>query len=96
MRAKLGTQVSQARLAAMARYFFDLRSGDATSTDEEGVELSGFEAAHREAILALADSIRDEVLEGVLDQRFAVKVRDEVGSIFEIEGVFKCKILRKQ
>jgi hypothetical protein len=37
----------------MAQYYFDLRSSDAVSRDEEGIELLDAEAAHGAALHAL-------------------------------------------
>ena len=51
-------------LLRMTRYFFDFRSGGIVSTDDEGQELPDVEAAHGEAIEALADALQDLVLEG--------------------------------
>jgi hypothetical protein len=62
----------------------------------EGPELSGAEAAHEEALGALADAICDVFLEGQSDQRLAIAVRDELGPMIEVTAVFSSKILRKQ
>ena len=80
----------------MTRYFFDFLTGDLLSLDDEGLELTGAEAAHEEALGSLADAIRDVVLQGRSDQRFAVQVRDDVGEVLEITAIFGSKILRKQ
>jgi hypothetical protein len=52
----------------MPRYFFDFRSDGAFSTDDEGLELSDADAAHEQAVGALADGICDSVLQGANDQ----------------------------
>jgi hypothetical protein len=44
-------------LPAMTRYYFDFRSGDVLSVDEEGRELPDADAAHTEA----AVDVRDEL-----------------------------------
>ena len=80
----------------MARYFFDFRTDDAFMPDEEGADLSDAGTAHEEAIDALADAMRDAALEGSVQQRFAVEVRDELGQVLEVTAVFGSKILRKQ
>jgi hypothetical protein len=54
------------------KYFFDFQTGDILSLDDQGAELPGVEAAHSEAVNALADAIQDVVLQGLSDQRFAV------------------------
>jgi hypothetical protein len=71
----------------MTRYFFDFRSDGAISTDDEGVDLSDADEAHEQAVGALAEGIRDVVLEGAKDQRFAVEVRDELGVVLRISAV---------
>ena len=83
-------------LLRMTRYFFDFRSGGIVSTDDEGQELPDVEAAHGEAIEALADALQDLVLEGQVDQRVVIDVRDDLGPVLEVTAVFGSKILRKQ
>jgi hypothetical protein len=80
----------------MIRYFFDLRSGDVVSVDEEGRMLEDIEAAHQEAIGSLADGIVGIMVEGQSDQHIAVHVRDELGPVIEVSAIFASKILRKQ
>jgi hypothetical protein len=80
----------------MQRYFFDFRSDEAFSTDDEGVDLSDADAAHEQAAGALADGIRDIILEGAKNQRFAIEVRDELGLVLQISAVLESKFFRKQ
>jgi hypothetical protein len=80
----------------MARYFFDFRSGGSSSIDEEGQDLSDVVAAHRAAIGALSDAMRDIAIEGSKDQKFAIEVRDEFGPVFHVSAVLDSKIFRKQ
>jgi len=77
-------------------YFFDFKSVDAESRDTVGVELPDVEAAHDMALGALVDAARDAVIEGSLDQRFAVEVRNGIGPVLEVTAVFNSRILRKQ
>ena len=80
----------------MVLYFFDLRSSDAFSHDEEGIQLPDTEAAHEEALNGLLTAAREAVLEGAMNQRFAVEVRDGSGPILEVAASFHSKILRTQ
>jgi hypothetical protein len=80
----------------MAQYFFDLRSADSFSRDEEGIELPDAEAAHDMALGALVDAARDAVMEGSIDQRFAIEVRNGIGPVLEVGAVFHSKIFRQQ
>lgn len=64
--------------------------------DDEGQDLPDIEAAHREAIEALADALQDVVLQARADQHVAVDVRDELGSVLEVTAVLSSRILRKQ
>ena len=81
----------------MAIYFFDFRSGDVVSIDKDGVDLPHVDAAHREALGALADAISDVAsLADQQDQRFAVDVRDEIGLVLQVTAVLGSKILRKR
>jgi hypothetical protein len=49
----------------MIRYFFDFRSGDVVSKDDEGRVLEDIEAAHEEAVESLANGIKGLVVEGL-------------------------------
>jgi len=80
----------------MAHYFFDFRSLNTESLDTVGVELSDAEAAHDMALGALVDAARDAVIEGSLDQRFAVEVRNGIGPVLEVTAIFNSKIFRTQ
>jgi hypothetical protein len=80
----------------MAIYFFDFRSGDVVSIDDDGVELLDAETTHREALGALGDAISDAALPGQKDQHFAVDVRDEIGPVLQITVVLGSVIPRKQ
>lgn len=84
------------RLLRMTQYFFDFRSSGVVSTDDEGQELPDVEAAHREAVEALADALQDIVLEGGSDQRIIIDVRDDLGPVLQITAVLGSKLLRKQ
>jgi len=75
----------------VAQYFFDLRSGDTFSKDNFGIELPDAEAAHDMALGAA----RDAVMEGTIDQRFAVEVRIGTGRILEVGAVFHSRIFRR-
>lgn len=80
----------------MAHYFFDFKSLNTESLDTVGVELSDAEAAHDMALGALVDAARDAVIEGSLDQRFAVEVRNGIGPVLEVTAIFNSKIFRTQ
>jgi hypothetical protein len=80
----------------MAFYFFDFRSGEVASIDDEGHELDHIDAAHDEALRAFADAICEAVVQSQADQRFAVEVRDNLGPVLDIKGVIESKIHRKQ
>lgn len=73
-----------AGLVAMKRYYFDIREGDAFAPDDEGLELSGVEAAQEEAALSLADMARDAV-RGSSKQThphtMQIEVRDDDGPV---------------
>jgi hypothetical protein len=77
-------------------YYFDFRTGDVLSQDEEGAELPDLEAAHKVALQAIAEAVQDGVLQDLPDRSFLVEVRDELGPVLEISAVLNSKILRKQ
>ena len=60
----------------MPRYFFDTRDNEQFIPDEDGLELSGDEAARGEASSALATMARD-VLPAAGRRSLSVVVRDE-------------------
>jgi hypothetical protein len=95
-RALHSNRLPDLREARMVKYFFDFRSDDALSRDDEGAELRDVEAAHGEALDALVDGIRDIVVQGSTGQHFAVEVRDELGAVLEVAAVLQSKILRTQ
>ena len=80
----------------MAMYFFDFRSGDIVSMDDEGLELTDIDAAHTRAIQALADALENVFMQGRQNQHIAVDVRDDAGPVLEVTAVLGSKILRKQ
>jgi uncharacterized protein DUF6894 len=80
----------------MAPYFFDMRSEDVASLDDEGQELENIDAAHDEALRTFAEAICAAVMQSRADQRFGVHVRDNLGPVLEITGVIASKIHRKQ
>jgi hypothetical protein len=91
----LAPRAAQA-VARMVTYYFDFRTGDVLSQDEEGADLPDVEAAHRVALQAIADAIQDVALQDLLNGHFQVEVRDELGPVLEISAVLNSKILRKQ
>jgi hypothetical protein len=66
------------------------------SVDDEGRELPDADAAHTEAMGALANAIEDVMIQGQSDQQIAVDVRDELGPVLEVSAVLASKFLRKQ
>ena len=78
------------------RTFFDFRSAETFSADEEGIELLDAEAAHSMALGALVDAAREAVMEGSTDQNFAVEVRNGTGPVLEVTAIFNSRIFRKQ
>ena len=59
----------------MPHYFFDMRDGAELLRDEEGLELTGIQAARNEATRALADLAKD-VLRSSEKRELAIEVRD--------------------
>jgi hypothetical protein len=91
-----GLAATELKLSTMAQYFFDLRSADTFSRDEEGVELPYTEAVHEMALGALVDAVRNAVTESSIDQRFGVEVRNGIARVLEVTAVFNSKIFRTQ
>lgn len=65
----------------MPRYRFNIRDGSGTIEDEEGLELSGTEAARDEAIRGARSLICDDVMQGRLNLRGRVEVLEAEGAL---------------
>ena len=63
----------------MARYHFNLHNGDELVEDEEGRELSGIDEARAEALKGIRSILAHEALQGRIDLRGRIEVRDEEG-----------------
>lgn len=70
----------------MARYFFDVRDGDALTPDETGIECSDLGDMRYKAIDALPEIARDTLPDGDAHM-FEVSVRDDQG-----KPVFRCRL----
>jgi hypothetical protein len=79
----------------MPHFFFHLYDGTLTAPDEEGLELSGLDAARKEAIRGARSIISDDVLKGCVDLSGRIEIAGEDGRIlltlpfrdtFEIKG----------
>jgi hypothetical protein len=79
----------------MTRYFFDFRSDNTFSLDEEGVELPNIQAVHDEGVRALAEIIRDATVEGATAQRISIEARDRIGPVLKVTALLKSEIFRK-
>ena len=80
----------------MAKYFFHFRSPGSSSIDEEGLVLTDMDAAHHVAVGALADGLREIVVQGGRDQQFTIEVHDEFGVVLHVRAVLESKLYRKQ
>jgi hypothetical protein len=80
----------------MALYYFDLRDGDVTVSDEEGLELRDLLAVQEEAARALAGLSWDSVqnFKDAQSHRMAIEVRDILGPVMQVK--FSFEISRKQ
>ena len=72
----------------MPRFYFDIRDGDSLAVDEEGLDLTGQRAAEMEALLSLADIVRELETFASVDS-LAIEVRDERGPI--LRATFICE-----
>lgn len=64
----------------MPRYFFDIHDGE-FRPDAEGTDCADFEAARREAMIALPEISRWAIPADGDNQAFTVLVRDERGAL---------------
>jgi hypothetical protein len=89
-------EASNDNLEPVTTYFFDFRANDVFSADEDGEELPDSAAAHQAAVEVCTGTLRDGFLEGQVDQRFAVEVRDSLGPVLQVSAVLASNIFRKQ
>lgn len=61
----------------MSRYYFHIREGDLLTLDEEGLELSGMDAARDEAAASMMDLMRGGLLGA------SIQIMDEVGNMLD-------------
>ena len=60
----------------MPRFYFDIRDGDRTTLDSQGVEFPTLEAAHTDLMDGLAEITKDIMLDGTY-REIIDEVRDE-------------------
>lgn len=73
---------------AMRRYFFDLRYGSESVTDDEGIVLPDLDAVQEEAMRALIAVVRDLIK---MPGTITVEVRDEDGPVMNAMVAFEIK-----
>ena len=78
----------------MTRYFFDTRDNGTFIEDDVGLELSGLDAAKRQAALSLAELARD-VLPGSIKRVLSVEVRNAIQPILRDVLTFEAVILAR-
>ena len=81
----------------MPLYYFDSRSGDELSTDDEGTEISSLNDVQDEAAYALTDLLRDQVRASngnPLARHLTIEVRDGSGSLLHASFLFEMKRLQ--
>jgi hypothetical protein len=66
------------------RYYFDIRSDDDFSLDEQGVQLTGQRAAAVEAAKSLAEMMKDFPMIDGEPFKLIIEVRSEVEALFQI------------
>jgi hypothetical protein len=65
----------------MPLYYFDLRDGDILIPDEEGVELTTFDAVQAVAVRSLTDIAKDNARAGDFACSLGFEVRDGIGPV---------------
>jgi Domain of unknown function (DUF6894) len=80
----------------MRHYYFDVHDGDELQTDEEGRDLSSFEAAQEEATLSLAEIALDAMGRRGSDHRMSIEVRDDRGPILKVKCTFEIERLQQK
>ena len=63
----------------MARFYFHVRIGDRIDLDQDGTEAESVMHAHREAVSAARDMLRDKLLQGELPLSAQFEIADAAG-----------------
>ena len=79
----------------MSRYYFDVRDGDKLRPDDEGCDLSSFEAMREEAAVSLAEIAVDAVGKRGVVPRMSIEVRDDRGPVLAVKCTFEIERLRQ-
>jgi len=79
----------------MRRYYFDVRDGDELQTDDDGRDLSSFEAAQEQATLSLAEMALDAMAKRGADHRMSMEVRDDRGPVLKVKCTFEIERLQQ-
>jgi hypothetical protein len=80
---------------SMRRYYFDVREDDNLQTDDEGRDLSSFEAAQDEATVSLAELALDAIAKRGADYRMSIEVRDDRGPVLKVNCTFEIERLQE-
>ncbi|KRR11620.1 hypothetical protein CQ12_40960 [Bradyrhizobium jicamae] len=80
----------------MRRYYFDVRDDDTLQTDDEGRELSSFEAMQEEATLNLAEMALHAMVKRGADHRMSIQVRDDRGPLLKVKCTFEIERLQER
>jgi hypothetical protein len=67
-----------------SRYYFDIRSDDDFSLDEQGLQLTGQRAAAVEAASSLTEMMKDFPMIDGEPLKLVIEVRNEMGALFQI------------
>lgn len=78
------------------RYYFDVREGASLQTDEEGRDLSSFEAMQEEATLSLAEMALDAIGRSGADRRMSIEVRNERGPVLKVNCTFEVEVIQAE
>ncbi|WJR68460.1 hypothetical protein QTA58_06825 [Neorhizobium sp. CSC1952] len=65
----------------MTRYFFQIRRGGVTITDEEGDEFDSIDEAHANAIGAVRELLAARIKNGAMILDEHMEIRDETGAL---------------
>jgi len=75
----------------MPRYYFDMRVGDESAPDEQGMELHTMQAVQEEAARSLADMARDAIRRSPngAEHRMSMDIRDDAGPVMQVKFTFE-------
>lgn len=77
----------------MVRFYFDVREGDQTAVDDEGLDLLSRDEALSEAARTIAEMARDQIPKHPSGHKIVIEVRSSSEPVLSVSVVFEAELL---